>query len=454
MNNIILKMLSILIFSLPFILIINGFDTMVMWGIPLILGTLTAFFITVILDKYNNDKFVPKIYLITCLFHFLVSIFIQILKYKILNLPVTSYGFAMIGIDNDGQLYHSEAIDMLEHRASGGAYYSYLVFGIYKLLGINEFTVCTINCILSGFIPIIIYRLSKSIIKPRIYIKILSYIVAFSFTIAAYTTVLMRDVYIILFSYLIILSYYKFQKRYDVLNLCLVLLFFLILCFFRPYAAGAVLGACVVSHFVKLAKLKIRKSSISINKYTFLLLGIFVILMSICIYFGSYLRLDYIVSLLDMDTILKVSEEGYGSANSSFGVDRVALSHCPPLFLLFGYACMFFAPFPHQWLLSHNIVQAFSASETIILYIFLIPSFFKGVIKGFKEKNFIIMTSSLYIFFIFTFYGMIIDNSGAVFRGRAPFIALIYMISFFTPHGLLKKLILKYISYKKNLRKL
>lgn len=421
----------------------NKVETLIL---PYCFALFVTFIISTLIVILTKNKFYAKIYIITTFFHFLVGIFIQILKYDILTLP-TINGFAWIGIDNDGWLYHSQALELLNHSNDDVLFYSYIVFYIYKMFGINEFTACIVNCMLSGFIPVFTYILAKNIGLNKFNSKILTYIIAFSLTISAYTTVLMRDVYIILLSLLIIFFYSKFAEKFKIKYLFITILFFILLCLFRAYAAGAVLCACIIAHFIKLAIFKIKKNLVYINKFTCLLFIFTFVILVVCITFNSYLKLDYIISLFDMNTILQVSEIGYGGANSSFGVDRVALSHFLPLFLLFGYFCMFFAPFPHQWFLAHNIVQAFSIPETIFLYIIIFPSFFLGSIKGFKERNFIIMASFLYIIFVFTFYGMILDNSGAVFRGRAPFIPLLFLISFYCPASLLKVILEKCKNY-------
>lgn len=435
-----IHILLIIIFFIIFVLFFFGEHAIVTLIIPLVLSIIFSIITYIILFKTNKDKFVPKCFIITVFFHFIVAIFIQLLKYYILNLPIID-SFAAIGIDNDGYIYNQQAIQIAKtHDYSIGLFYSKIVGAIYSYLGINEFTVCSINCIISGFISVTIYLLAKKLYKNRIRAYLLTYIVIFSFTVAAYTTVLMRDVYIILLTYLIIYNYYLFYKKNNILYLILSIISFLVLCPIRAYAAGAAFIACVLTNLIVNVKFKVTNNIIKLNRQMILILIVSSVILSTIIIFQGVLGLDYIVSLFDMDNILQVSEIGYGGANSSFGIDRVALSKIPPLFILVGYFCMLFAPFPHQWLLAHNIVQAFSATETIILYIFLLPSFFKGIQKGFEDKNFIIISSFLYILFVFTFYGMILDNSGAVFRGRAPFIPLIYLISLYNPQGLLKRI--------------
>lgn len=408
--------------------------------LPYCCGLFIAFIIAFFIHLKTKDVFYKKIYLLTVCFHFLVGLFIQLLKYHILNLP-TINGIAAIGVDNDGWLYHSQAVMLLQQGYKEVNFYSYIVAFIYKCFGINEYTVCIINSIFSGFISIIICKLGEIVFLDKFTTKFLGFVVAFSFSIAAYTSVLMRDVFIILLSLLIIYFYYKFFKNQNIFHLFLSLLSFFLLCFFRAYAAVAVMSACFFAHLFLRSKYSFSKRKIHINKFGVYLLLIIISIVSIVLIFQDYLKIDYIVSLFNIDNILEVSQVGYGGANSSFGIDRVLLAKCLPVFILVGYFCMFFAPFPHQWFLAKNIVQAFSASETIILYIFLIPSFFKGVKNGFKNKNFIIIASFLYIIFVFTFYGMILDNSGAVFRGRAPFLPLIFLISLYSSSGLLKKIV-------------
>lgn len=435
----ILQIIIFITFFIPFILLFFlGIDNSAKIILPLFFVSFLPLGIFTFLSYFEKDKFIPKIFLITALFHIIAAIFLQVLKYHILNLPTTE-GIAAIGIDNDNMFYHHQALSILNGSAEKCTTFSYLVSLTYILFGQNEVPICLINAVISGFISVVIYKMSYKIYEDKTNARFLAYIVAFSFTVAAYTSVMMRDVYIILLSYLVIYFYSIFYERKNVVFLILSLMSFFVLCFFRAYAAGAVLSACIFSHIINISYIKIKNKKIILSKYMIVTLLLSACILGIALFYQEFLRLDYIISLFDMETILKVSEEGYGGANSSFGIDRVALSKCLPLFLLVGYICMFFAPFPPQWLLSKNVVQAFSATETIILYIFLIPSFFLGVIKGFKHKNFIITASFFYILFIFTFYGMILDNSGAVFRGRAPFIPLIYMISLYNMHGWLAK---------------
>lgn len=425
----------------PLLLFLSDINTASSLIIPYSLAMYTACIITIIININTKNRFYPRIYLLTALFHLLVGLFIQILKYKILNLP-TIGGFAGVGIDNDGALYHNSAKILLQDPQYNTLFFAKIVAMIYKVFGINEYTVCTINSLISGFISLIIVKMASAIYKDNFNVKFLGYITTFSLTIAAYTSVLLRDVYILLLSYMIIYFYYIFFKKKNLFYFLLSIICFILLCPIRAYAACASFLACIFAHLIIVSKMKYKNLIIKTNKYMVIIFVLLLIILTLLFVFQNFLNLDYIISLFDMDTILKVSEEGYGGANSSFGIDRVALSKCLPLFLLIGYFCMFFAPFPHQWLLSKNIVQAFSASETIILYIFLLPSFFIGIIKGFKDRNFIIVSSFLYIIFVFTFYGMILDNSGAVFRGRAHFLPLIYLIALYNTGGYLKKFLI------------
>lgn len=442
---------------IPFLLFITDINVAYSLIIPYSIAMFIAFIIAVIININTKNRFYSRIYLLTTLFHLLAGIFIQILKYKILNLP-TIGGFAGIGIDNDGTLYHNYAKILLQNPQYDTLFFAKIVAIIYKIFGVNEYTVCAINALFSGFISFFIVKMGETIYKDNFTVKFLGYITTFSFTVTAYTSVLMRDVYIILLSYMIIFFYYVFYKKKNIYYLLFSIFSFFLLCPIRAYAAAATFIACITAHLILVSNLKYKNFIIKTNRYMITVFIMVIVILTLLIIFQNFLRIDYIISLFDMDTILKVSEEGYGGANSSFGIDRVALSKCLPLFLLIGYFCMFFAPFPHQWLLSKNIVQAFSASETIILYIFLLPSFFMGIIKGFKDRNFIIVSSFLYIIFVFTFYGMILDNSGAVFRGRAPFIPLIYLIALYNTKGLLlkicnktKKIIHKGSYYEKNI---
>ena len=242
--------------------------------IPLFFGFLATILTTLLVHYYSKDKFIPQIYIITVLFHFIVAIFIQLLKYHILNLPTSLNNFAGIGIDNDGLLYHNAAIEFIQYqrKLNDMTIFPIIISIIYKFFGINEFSACCFNCIISGFISITIYKLGLNLYNNKNQTKLMAYITAFSFTIAAYTSVLMRDVYIMLLSYLIIYFYYFFYKKKNILYLLFSLVSFIILCFFRAYAAGAVLCACIITHLVIISSFKFKNKKIKINRYMLIIM--------------------------------------------------------------------------------------------------------------------------------------------------------------------------------------
>ncbi len=437
--------------------------------IPGSLAYIIAIFITFALYKNFNDKFISKIFFITFIVRIITALTIYIIKYYILNLPGEVVG---VGIDDDNALYHNmgkfiaenfenlspqfylsflgitESSITFDYSMYSYNLYSLIVGILYKLFGINELVACLFNCFISSFVSIIVYLIGKSTFENIKDAKLIGYITAFSLTVSAYSSVEMRDVFIVLFSYLsIYFSYFSLIKKRKSSFILLIISLFL-LSQFRGYAAIAIIFSIIFAFLFVKFKFKLKKNSvIALNLNSIIFLSILPVIIIFLLFSQKVIGLEYVLSLMDTETLLKISEEGYGNATSSFNIDRLALSKCMPLFLLVGYFCMIFAPFPIHWIMVRNVVQAFSAFEMIIYYIFIIPSFFTGIIKSLKDKNYLLIVSIFYILGIYSFYGLILDNAGAVFRGRAPFIPLIFMICLYNSKGLLYKIKSQIIKY-------
>jgi len=134
MNNkiSIFNIFIIFCFSIPFVLLLltNKITSLLL---PYSFALFLTFLIAILIGSLSKDKFYVDIYILTVLFHLVFGLFIQILKYDLLSLQ-TINGFACIGIDNDGIIYHSQAIGMLEHNESDVLFYSNIVYWIYKYI--------------------------------------------------------------------------------------------------------------------------------------------------------------------------------------------------------------------------------------------------------------------------------------------------------------------------------
>ena len=105
-NLLIFLLITIFVLLVAYFLIVE-FITANRIVLPILISSIVATVIYFILNIFNHDKFVSKIYLVSILVHFCFILFWQILKYHILNLPLpTASNFSAYISDVDGIQYH------------------------------------------------------------------------------------------------------------------------------------------------------------------------------------------------------------------------------------------------------------------------------------------------------------------------------------------------------------
>lgn len=407
------------------------------------------------IKKNPTTVFISRLLIFTFIFRLLTALFVYLLEYHILDLPKI-YGIAHIGIDNDNLLYHFmglgyadkfDSFEIVDFLSSLGLFpasndgavhrvniYSFVVGVFYYLFGARMLVPIFFNCFLSSFNPVFSYLIAKEAGLTEAKSRFLGYIVAFSLTISAYSSVLMRDAFIMFFtmaSIYLIIRLLKTQNIFYFGWFCLAIFF---LSRFRGYAVSAIIISAITSVVLSKITPKLTRTNISLA-FGIMILGL------LSFKFSNLLGFDYVKYLVsDTGNMLHISDIGYSGADSSFGFNRAALANNLPLLGSLGLFCAMFSPFPWQWLLAKNIVQAFVSVEMIVYYVFIIPSLFYGIKKIFAEKNLPLLICFFFAVFILVFYGLIFDNSGAIFRGRSQFLPLIFMICIYDSRGWLLKI--------------
>lgn len=464
LKKIIIPIYLIIIVSLVLFTGLLGLEYLQTIVVPVFVLLLFTFFISVFLQYVQKDKFVAKAFLVSVLVHFIVALFINIVKYQLLGLPLTTpTDFSYIKIDGDARIYHPEGaiishnlLYYLTHIAQTGYnHYSYVVGCVYSFFGINDFAACAFNSFVAGFIAIFVYKVSKLVVDIQ-RAKLVTYLSIFSFSILANTTILTRDVFIILFTYTAIYSSYLLYKNFNIKNIVILGSSLVALGYFRLYAAANVIAAITIGFFTLKMQFKYKNERLILDRNTFIYLFILVPVL----FFGLMMFIkmadsSMAISFLSVEDLMESRDVNYATANTEFAIDMQNLISISPLLGIFvGYICMFFAPFPWSWFSVKNVFAAFYVIDTIVLYFFLF-SFFKNVRQVFKQKHYILIVSFFLIFIMFMFYGLILKNAGAIFRLRGPFLPLIYLIALYKPDKFLTKIIkiLGFYSLAKNSKK-
>lgn len=358
----------------------------------------------------------------------------------------TEYHFNSFIADNDGAQYHYIGsiladrynLNIFSEKLYGGLFPK-LVATIYYYLGKNPFIVTCIHSIISSFIPILLYKISKPILKNPQIIKIYVLLCIFCTSYIINTSVLIRDVYIVLFIYLSIYLSYRFYKLQNILYAILTILSLYALYLFRPYAAFIVLISIFLTNiFVRLKSLHYKKGVLSANKITVIMTALspvlIVLFVALICYFANYMNMFSVEDLMDL------RESGYTGSNSDYSWDFGSLySICPLLPFLIGYVCLTFAPFPWEWV---SVKRLHFVPDMLILYTVL-PSFFKNIKRVFKEKHYYLVCFIFTIVIMFAIYSITVGNSGTIHRLRGPFIPMIYLIAMSKPDKFLSQILNK-----------
>lgn len=458
MKNLIIKKNNLLILGLficflffVFIFSCTEFLMLERVVLPILISFISACGIYLFLKTYCKDKFVGKIYLISILVHFIFILFWQLLKYYILglNLPTDNSLKSFIS-DTDGTIYHeigtflsnNYTFNLLKEGYYGGLFPK-IIATLYFVFGVNPFIITCFNSIIASFISVVIYLMSKDVLKDKNLCKIYSLFCTFCTSYIVNTSVVIRDGYITLFIYLSIYMSFLLVKTKNILYLLLLLFSLYLIFLFRPYAAIVTIIGISLGFLYKNIQFKITKNGLRYNNiYNLIVIITVPIILFLLIFVINFLITNGILFIKDLsvETLINVRETSYAVSNSSYSWDFGALySKNFLLPFIVGYLCLFFAPFPTEWI---YIKRLHFIPDMLMLYM-LIPSFLKNIFNILKYKNYILLVYLFTLFSMFTIYCITVGNSGTIHRLRGPYIPMIYLIAMSRPNRFLNKILYK-----------
>lgn len=423
-----------------------------MWD-RVVIPFLCTFFISLgiyyVLNRAFEDKFISKIFLISVLLHFVFILFWQLLKYYGLCLQMpTENVFEGYVSDVDGSAYHKLGVEVDKYLSTGhlsvfyikmyGGFFPKIIGIIYHFTGTaNPFIVSCINSLFAGFVAPIIYYIGKITFKDVSLAKLYSLFFIITFAHLMNTSTLLRDVYITLFMYASILMSCLFYKKQHPVFLVGTFLSLYCLNMFRPYAcyivAISIIGAYVL-HNIKIVK---RDSKLRVNKITMGLIVLSPVLFVALIYI--FIKLTHTFGVISSaEDLINVREQAYSGSNTDYAFDFSEIyAIFPPLAIFLGMICMFFAPFPWEWIIPRRMIYV---PDMVMLYSF-IPSFFKNLKLIFKDKNFVLTVFFIVLLMQFSIYCITLGNSGSIHRLRGPFLPMIYLIAMYRPDKYLGRIL-------------
>ena len=449
-NNLILLVLGIAFICLLFFFMFAEFDQAERVILPILFSLIIASYLVAVLNIFNSDKFVPKIYLISVLVHFCFILFWQILKYYILGLPMpTDTNFTPFISDADGVMYHQISsfladnynLAFLSDKYYGG-FFPKLIATLYHIFGKNPFIATCMNSVVASFVSVLVFLISKKVLKDRNLCKIYALLCVFCTSFIVNTSVLMRDGYITLFMYLSIYLSYKVHKTGNIIYIIFLLLSIYSLYLFRPYAAIMVILGIVFGSIFKHIRIKKVKRGIRANKTGIIFLAFLpFIILGLVFGLGWFISNQTLLhNELSVESLINLRETAYAVSNSTYSWDFNKLYHIFPLLpFLIGYLCLFFAPFPTEWI---YVKRLHFVPDMLVLYC-LLPSFIKNLKLIFKDKNYYLLVCFFTMICMFSIYCITVGNSGTIHRLRGPYIPMIYLIAMYRPDKFLSRILNK-----------
>ena len=446
-NYILPFVLFISMLVLLILLIITEMGIMERVCLPFLITFFIGTCIYSLLHTICKDKFISKIYLISILMHYVFILFWEFLKYHLMGIHLpTDNTYIPFIIDNDGVNYHAEGVYLNNHfnfeHFQGNMYgglFPRIIGVVYHYFGNNPFLISCINTTLAGFSATLYYLIGKATLPNIDIAKIFALFSIANFSHIMNTSTLMRDNYIVLLIYCAIVASYYFYKSKNILYIFLTLLSLYGLYLFRPYAAYIIFAAIAIGYAVQNIRIRRKKNSISMNKIAIALIVLSPLLLVLLAFLFNMLTHSF-GTILSVEDVIAIRESAYVGSNTDYSWDFGKLYGIFPLLpFIVGYICLFFAPFPWEWVLVRRMVYV---PDMLILYCFL-PSFIKNLKLAIFGKQYYLTVFFFSMLIMFTIYSITLGNSGSIQRLRGPYISMIYLIAMYRPDKFLSRILNK-----------
>jgi 4-amino-4-deoxy-L-arabinose transferase-like glycosyltransferase len=300
----------------------------------------------------------------------------------------------------------------------------YWVAALYTIFGHSQLLASTIQCIITSFAPILIYKICFRLYNSTTAARYASVLAAFLPSMALWSSFLLKDPLVIFLVSLSVLYTLKLQQevklRYIVPAASAMLLIFPIRGYVFYFVLLSVLGALLMSRFGKRA---------SFVGYLTRLGGIALIAITMFSFGFARIANEQLNSRV-WDQIQISRADLARSAQSGFDADAdVGTLSGALAFMPKGIAYLLFAPFPWQ---SGSLRMMLPLPETILWYC-LFPFCIIGIIYTVRKHLRDALVIFLFVVQLTCFYGIFVGNVGTAYRQRTQ-VYVFYLI--FTAAGL------------------
>jgi hypothetical protein len=400
-------------------------------GIPAFLAFLLA--LVFIVPAFSNTDKEKKLLVELSISAFLVR---SAVAFMMVSLSIYAFGDPVGGysFSSDAYAYLKSAQNLIDHFEKGGNMwylleskrnwitvtgvsnsFPWVCLAITLLFGSYETLIAgsIYSAFMASILVLVCYKLAFSILTEdrKSYAIDAAILIILFPSFVAFTSVMLKEATVICLTYTIFFLFYRIINEKSYYKIVLVILLVYLLGTVRVYAAGIVIFSLCAGYLAY--SLNIRKP-VDLLKIVLILIAILLFLFTAG---KSIFNIDFIISVLDIDSIQVLREKHYGSATTYFSIGNLDSIWGIILAMPVGITYFLLAPFPWQWFIGGDLFETIFAPDMLFYYL-VFPFVIRGLWLTIKAKSLPGMILVYYFFAIIVPYALFIGNFGTIYRLR------------------------------------
>lgn len=407
----------------------------------------TMFFFALLLfvaPLFSKDDEEKKLFLNLAIASFLirtvVAFILVIVAIIIFKDPVGGHSFA-----NDAYRYLNSSNRVIEYFEEGGslfflfrskadwmsvsqisnsfpwvATFISIVFGAYKTLIAGSIY----SAFMSSLTVLMIYKIAKDLLPDdKKNMALDAAILAMFFpSFIIFTSVMLKESSVIFLSYSLLYLFYRYCISKKPYFLILLVVGLGLLASLRVYGAAIVVFAMGIGYFAHIIR---KHGAKDIVKSLFIMAVVTILIFTVG---RGLFKIDFLMSVLDVENVQDLRESNYGSGNTYFEIGDLTSPIGIVKAIPVGFSYMLLSPFPWQWITGTDMIEKALAPDMVLYYI-IFPSVLLGFIRTIRTNPLLGSILITYFFAVALPYSIFIGNFGTIYRLRTQLLPFIFVMA-------------------------
>lgn len=295
-----------------------------------------------------------------------------------------------------------------------------LVFGAYRTLIAGSIY----SAFMASLTVLMIYKIAKDLLPDdKKSMAVDAAILAMFFpSFIIFTSVMLKESSVIFLSYSLLYLFYRYCISKKPYFLVLLVIGLALLASLRVYGAAIVVFAMGIGYFSYIVR---KQGAKDIVKSLLILAVVTILIFTVG---RGIFKIDFLMSVLDVENIQDLRETHYGAGSTYFEIgdltSPVGILKAIPV----GFSYMLLSPFPWQWIGGTDMVEKALAPDMVLYYIIL-PSVILGFIRTIRRNPLLGSILITYFFAVALPYSIFIGNFGTIYRLRTQLLPFIFVMA-------------------------